>query len=423
MNWFRELLVRFTQLFGDKPKRRWIKIPQHRESHEMAPQKMTRAEDKAYEKTSQMPKKTLDYKAEQKVQSEVRITEGEYLPELENEPVVEQHASMKEKKPEQASENASTMETLQSVMQPNNEDTVEKLELVLESGDISPVEPLTSQMEEMQLSLDISRVAPLPPVVHLENEKLSQQSAPLQDGVDPTEKEPIEVHISDIKEAIEESENVNMAEAVIQPSELPAIGDECVLPAVDAPLANDVVNTDVQKQWELAKKEQLATAEKPDTVQRVTVEELELSAPRGFQWQKEQHNEFTLQSCQKESETENGRSKEMIRLRFVQKESLVLPPSDDEMAWIKNAIQATDLILSPFHNQKGDTKTFVSNGMVITVWETTVKSADATWFAVSILTHQAAYILVGRKSKQISAKDLSAYFVVGGSNSSPIAET
>ena len=65
---------------------------------------------------------------------------------------------------------------------------------------------------------------------------------------------------------------------------------------------------------------------------------------------------------------------------MARKESLVLPLSDDEAAWAKNAIQATDLILLPL------------------------------WFAAAVLTHQMSYILVGRKAKLVSAKELSECF-------------
>lgn len=98
---------------------------------------------------------------------------------------------------------------------------------------------------------------------------------------------------------------------------------------------------------------------------------------------------------------------------MARKESLVLPLSDDEAAWSKNAIQATDLILLPFKNQEGSSKTFVSDGVVITIWETAAELENTTWFAAAVLTHQMSYILVGRKAKLVSAKELSECFAAG----------
>lgn len=75
-----------------------------------------------------------------------------------------------------------------------------------------------------------------------------------------------------------------------------------------------------------------------DTVQRITIDGLELVAHGDVQWEKEQENEFTLRLGETENELAEVSLKKIVRLRLVRKESLVLPPSDDEAAWAKNAI-------------------------------------------------------------------------------------
>lgn len=294
------------------------------------------------------------------------------------------------------------IEALQPEVKPNGEDSVKQLEPASELPGELPITP----QKESQLPASDSSVTHLQPSENPENEEISLKVVPSEDEAEQSEQPSEEVS----RGITESAENSDKTQNEIQLPERQDEVSECVLRPMSASAGDDTNSEDLQERRAEEKEERIAITEKSDTVQRITIDGLELVAHGDVRWEKEQGNEFTLRLGETENELAEVSLKEVVRLRLVRKESLVLPPSDDEAAWAKNAIQATDLILLPFKNQEGDSKTFVSDGVAVTIWETAAELENTTWFAAAVLTHQMAYILVGRKAKLISAKELSECF-------------
>ncbi len=136
----------------------------------------------------------------------------------------------------------------------------------------------------------------------------------------------------------ESAENSDKTQNEIQLPERQDEVSECVLRPMSASAGDDTNSEDLQERRTEEKEERIAITEKSDTVQRITIDGLELVAHGDVRWEKEQGNEFTLRLGETENELAEVSLKEVVRLRLVRKESLVLPPSDDEAAWAKNAI-------------------------------------------------------------------------------------
>lgn len=405
MNWFRELLAKFTQLLSGKPKKSRTQRSQKRKPYEKALQQATQGEQTATQ-FSKMPGKADSQNVEQPVTDESvtlacefeekHSSEHTHTSDIEEGELIQRHESSI------ALEAASPIEALQPEVKPNGEDSVKQLESASELLGELPITP----RKESQLPASDFSVTHLQPSENPENEEISPEVVPSEN-----EAEQGEQPSGEINRGITESVgNSDKTQNEIQLPERQDEVSECVLQPMSASAVDDTNSTDLQEQRTAEKDERIAKTEKSDTVQRITIDGLELVAHGDVQWEKEQENEFTLRLGETENELAEVSLKEIVRLRLIRKESLVLPPSDDESAWAKNAIQATDLILLPFKNQEGSSKTFVSDGVVITIWETAAELENTTWFAAAVLTYQMSYILVGRKAKLISTKELSECF-------------
>lgn len=405
MNWFRELLAKFTQLLSGKPKSSRTQGSQKRKPYEKTLQQATQGKQTATQ-FSKMPGKADSQNVEQPVTDESVTLACEFEEKHSSERThtfdIEEGKLIQRQESSIALEAASPIEALQPEVKPNGEDSVKQLESASELPGEVPITP----QKESQLPVSDSSVTHLQPSENPENEEISSEVIPSEDEAEQGEQPSEEINRGITESAGNSDKNPNE----IQLPERQDEGSECVLQPMSASAVDDTNSADLQEQRTAEKDKRIAKTEKSDTVQRITIDGLELVSHGDVQWEKEQENEFTLRLGETENELAEVSLKEIVRLRLVRKESLVLPSSDDEAAWAKNAIQATDLILLPFKNQEGSSKTFVSDGVVITIWETAAELENTTWFAAAVLTHQMAYILVGRKAKLISAKELSECF-------------
>lgn len=250
---------------------------------------------------------------------------------------------------------------------------------------------------------DIQQPVVVPSVASALPGELGQTSLPQQESY-PWEKKSDEEQVPGTVQIIENSKSPG---AVENPERLPEQKIEGgQSQTIEMHPAYDMADTDEGEQSEQKEDVQTAFTEESAIVQQIADGELELFSPKNFYWQKEQNEEFTLWPCQQEGGNEEASKKEVARLRLTQKTSLHFPLSEDKNAWIQNAIQASDLILLPFRAQRGITKTFVTDGLVTTLWEVSSEKKQETWFAAAILTKQMAYIVIGSRTGAIDLKEL-----------------
>ena len=405
MNWFRELLEKFTQLLIGKPARSRTKVSQKRKQYKKALQQATQGKQTDTQ-FSKMLEKADFQQIEQPVTDESPILGCEFEEKHSSEQIhaydMEEEKSVCGHESSISSETVSMIEVIQPEVKQNSGDSAQQLEWVSELPDELPTIP----QKESQLPASDSSAACLQAPQVPESEVISSEIAPSEDAEKQSEQSSEEIDCAT-------TESAGNSDKIPNEIQLPERQDgvsEYALQSISA-LTVDAENSEnLQEQPTEEKDEQIAITETSDTAQRITIDGLELVDHGDAQWEKEQENEFTLRLGETENELAEVSLKEIVRLRLVRKEPLVLPPSGDETAWVKNAIQATDLILLPFKSQEGNLKTFVNNGAVLTIWETAAEWENTTWFASAVLTHQMSYILVGRKAKLISAKELSECF-------------